>query len=247
MSTNRDFFIRNARLSYGDSLFTPKSINGGTPCYSGSFLLPKGDPQIEALRRIMYEMCMEQWPQKGAEIFNSMELNRYTCIKDGALKPENGDDYISAMVISANSRQNQPPYVADAQNVEQNAPGVVYSGCYVNAKLNLWVQENQWGKKVNAQVLIVVKSGDGDAFSAAGVRATADDAAELCGGPLPSAAPAMPLPSATPAMPAPATPAPATPAPATPAPAMPAPPQQFAPPPGAAPATPAPPPPPPAL
>lgn len=40
----------------------------------------------------------------------------------------------------------------------------IYSGCYVNVKVELWGQDNQFGKRVNAKLLAVQFSDDGESF-----------------------------------------------------------------------------------
>jgi hypothetical protein len=50
----------------------------------------------------------------------------------------------------------------------------LYAGCYVNAIIELWVQDNSYGKRVNANLLGVQFFKDGEPF-ADGVKASADD------------------------------------------------------------------------
>jgi hypothetical protein len=50
----------------------------------------------------------------------------------------------------------------------------VYAGCYVNAIIELWAQNNQWGKRINANLLGVQFFKDGEPF-ADGETANADD------------------------------------------------------------------------
>jgi hypothetical protein len=48
---------------------------------------------------------------------------------------------------------------------------VVYAGCYVNAIITLWVQNNSYGKRVNAQLDGVQFAKDGEPFGAGGIDA----------------------------------------------------------------------------
>jgi len=43
--------------------------------------------------------------------------------------------------------------------------GRPYSGCYVNANIEVWAQDNSFGKRINAQLKGVQFYRDGDAFS----------------------------------------------------------------------------------
>jgi hypothetical protein len=48
---------------------------------------------------------------------------------------------------------------------------VIYAGCYCNVTVRLWVQNNKWGKSVNAELRGVQFVKDGESFGAAPVKA----------------------------------------------------------------------------
>jgi hypothetical protein len=43
--------------------------------------------------------------------------------------------------------------------------GTLYSGCYVVVHVNIWAQDNQFGKRINCGLLGVQFYKDGEAFS----------------------------------------------------------------------------------
>jgi hypothetical protein len=49
------------------------------------------------------------------------------------------------------------------------ASGRPYGGCYVNASVRLWVQDNAFGKRVNCALAAVQFAGEGKAFGDAPV------------------------------------------------------------------------------
>jgi hypothetical protein len=55
------------------------------------------------------------------------------------------------------------------KSVLTEADGVIYSGCYVNMQIALWAQQNNFGKRVNAQLRGIQFLRDGEAFSGGGV------------------------------------------------------------------------------
>jgi hypothetical protein len=57
--------------------------------------------------------------------------------------------------------------------------GKPYAGCFVNAVVELWAQDNQYGKRINASLGGVQFAADGDAFGGGGVRTEADDFDDL--------------------------------------------------------------------
>ena len=54
----------------------------------------------------------------------------------------------------------------------------IYAGCYVNAIVDFWVQDNEFGKRVNANLFGIQFVKDGEEFGAGSVDVT-DDFAEL--------------------------------------------------------------------
>jgi hypothetical protein len=96
------------------------------------------------------------------------------CLRDGDL--ENWEGYADMLYVSANRREaDGPPRVitnrkdADkkwitARAGEDNCP---YAGCYVNAIVRVWAQDNEHGKRVNASVEAIQFLRDGDSFSGA--------------------------------------------------------------------------------
>jgi len=40
----------------------------------------------------------------------------------------------------------------------------IYSGCYVNVKVDIWGQDNKYGKRINAKVITVQFAGEGESF-----------------------------------------------------------------------------------
>jgi len=58
------------------------------------------------------------------------------------------------VILKANSQK--PPLVLDADLKEMTEENdKIYSGCYVNAKIEIWGQANKWGRRVNAKLIAV--------------------------------------------------------------------------------------------
>jgi len=74
------------------------------------------------------------------------------------------DGYKGMFFISASN--DARPGVANRNGapVREGEPGCPYNGCYVNFNLTLWAQNNQFGTKVNANLIAVQFVRDGQAF-----------------------------------------------------------------------------------
>jgi hypothetical protein len=154
--------LKNVRLSF-PQIWTPKAyLEGQTPKFSCNLLLDKATQkdQIEALREAIKAAAMEAFqgkPPKGIKV----------CLGDGEEKAYDG--YENAMFVSCSSRQR--PVIVDRDRtplVEED--GRPYAGCYVNAAVSLWVQNNQWGKRVNCNLNALQFVRDGESFGSGAVK-----------------------------------------------------------------------------
>lgn len=163
MATAREQFnLKNVRLSFA-SLFTPKAgINGGDEKFQASFILPKNDPQVDKIRATISRLCKEAWGAQAAATQKMIEAQDRVCLHDGDTKAYEG--YDGNMFISSSSLR-RPTVLDRDRSPLTEADGRPYSGCYVNAVVNLWVQDNQFGKRVNAELMGVQFYKDGDSFS----------------------------------------------------------------------------------
>lgn len=153
--------IKNARLSF-PSLFTKASFDGKEGKYEATLLIPKSDKKT-------YDAIMEAIEQCKTE--NKIKTDKLF-IQDGDNKEYDGYEGHWAIKAGNNVRptvidRNRAPLVAEDE--------VIYAGCYVNAQIEPWGQNNQYGKRVNANLLGVQFVKDGEAFSDGGKVASTDD------------------------------------------------------------------------
>jgi hypothetical protein len=85
------------------------------------------------------------------------------CLRDGAEKDEI-DGYGEEIKFISASCSKRPPVVGRDLTPLAEEDGILYAGCYVNVSFRLWAQDNQFGKRVNAQLRAVQFVRDGDAF-----------------------------------------------------------------------------------
>lgn len=88
------------------------------------------------------------------------------CVRNG--DEENWDGFEGGWYISA-SEKDQPLLLSRRKNQkgewEPAKTGELYAGCFVNLIVQLWVQDNKHGIRVNANLKAVQYYGEGDAFS----------------------------------------------------------------------------------
>ena len=168
--------LNNVRLAF-PVLFEAKTVNGeGKPAFSASFLIAPNDSQVKDLNQAIDQVAREKWGAKADTILKQMRAQDKVALHDGDLKA-NYDGFPGNLYVSA--RATTRPLVIDKDKsplTEQD--GKPYAGCFVNASIELWAQDNNYGKRVNATLLGVQFVRDGAAF-AGGTTASDDDFEDL--------------------------------------------------------------------
>lgn len=172
--------LKDARLAF-PALFEPKTVNGeGKPRYSATLLIPTDHPQMAQIQAAIKAIAKDKWKDKAAGILTSLEKTDKVALHDGDTKAQY-DGFSGMMYVAAASQENAPPTVVDqARNPLGAKSGKPYAGCYVNASLEFWAQDNAYGKRINCTLRGVQFLRDGDAFSA-GRPADADEFEEVEG------------------------------------------------------------------
>lgn len=170
--------LSNVRLAF-PVLFEAKTVNGeGKPAFSASFLIDPADPQTKVLNDAIEQVAKEKWGAKADAILKQMRAQDKVCLHDGDLK-SNYDGFPGNLYVS--SRSATRPLVIDKDKSPlSEQDGRPYAGCFVNASVELWPQDNNYGKRVNASLRGVQFYRDGDAFAGGGAASEDefDDIAE---------------------------------------------------------------------
>lgn len=148
----------SVRLSF-PALFKARSMEKDKePKFSAAFILDKKAhaKQIEALKAAIQTVAEEKWG-KG-----KIPKNMKPCLRDGSEKDTDGygEDVV---FFSANSVKRVPVVDRNLTPLTEQ-DGKPYAGCYVNVSIRLWAQDNDFGKRVNAQLRAVQFVKDGEAF-----------------------------------------------------------------------------------
>lgn len=164
--------LENVRLTF-PQLFEPKTVNGqGEPKYSAAFLFPKDHPQLAELQAAVMAAATEKWGAKSAEVLKALKASDKICVHDGDAKSDY-DGYAGNYFMNA-SNKVRPLVIGPQREPLTAADGKPYSGCYVTAIVEVWGQDNNFGRRVNASLLGVQFVKDGERLAGGGV-ASQDD------------------------------------------------------------------------
>ena len=164
--------LQNVRLAF-PQLLEAKTVNGeGKPAFSANFLINPNDPQVKTIETVIAEVAKDKWGAKAESVLKALRSSDKICLHNGDTKSQY-DGFEGMLFISA--RSTVAPLVLDADKTRITSPsaGRPYSGCYVNASLEIYAQDNSYGKRINATLGGVQFFRDGDAF--AGGRAASED------------------------------------------------------------------------
>ena len=173
------FLLNNVRLAF-PNLFEPKAAQaGGKEKFSAAFLFPRNHPQIAELQKLIGDVAAVKWGAKATDVLKALKASDKLCVHDGDAKGDTSG-YAGNLFLNA-SNDIRPTVLGsgpDGRSPVTAADGKMYPGCYVNAIIQVWAQDNQFGKRVNASLLGVQFLKDGERLAGGGVAA-ADDFAPV--------------------------------------------------------------------
>ena len=162
----------NTRWSYCN-VWQPKSINGGTPKYSVSLIIPKSDTvtinKIKAAIEAAYKEGEAKLKGNGRSVPALSVLK--TPLRDGDAERPDDEAYANAYFVNANS--NERPGVVDRRRVPITDPLEVYSGCYVRASLTFYPFNTNGNRSIACGLGNIQKVRDGEPLG--GRSSAADD------------------------------------------------------------------------
>lgn len=198
--------ITGARLSFPD-LFEATTVNGqGTPSFRAQLLVPAADdgvvkacvstgvtpdgktiwgpwgPARRVIDDAIIAVAKDKWGAKAAAILGANEgIPQKHCFIDGKKRTYDGYEGMWALSSSRPEAKGRPLVLNLDKSPLVAADGKPYAGCYVNANVEFWPQDNNHGKAVRCQLAGVQFLRDGDAF-AGGSPANPDDFESLAEG-----------------------------------------------------------------
>lgn len=156
------------RLSYAN-IWDPTSINGGTPKYGVSLIIPKNDDKtIAAINTAVDNAIKDGVAKFGGKIPNKATLK--LPLRDGDTERED-EAYKNAYFINANS--TTAPQIVDRSVQPILDRSEVYSGCYARVSINFYAFNSNGNRGVACGLGNIQKVKDGEPLG--GKSSAADD------------------------------------------------------------------------
>lgn len=176
-------WVMNARLAFAKGVFKKEPLASdpnSKPRYGVSLILAPEHPDVKKIEALQEKLVLEtdfKDKSKPKDVLDFLKKKDFLVLHDGDDKKK--FEGFEGNLYLAPSADTRPTAVNRDRSPVTEDDGVIYSGCYVNAKVEIWVQDNQWGKRVNATLLGVQFVKDGDSFAGGPPPANPDDFPDL--------------------------------------------------------------------
>lgn len=147
------------RLSYAN-VWEPASVNGGTPKYSVSLIIPKSDTRTIGLINAAIDNAIKQGAAKfGGKVPNKAALK--LPLRDGDTERDD-EAYKGAYFVNANS--TTAPQIVDTAVQPILDRSEVYSGCYARVSINFYAFNSNGNRGIACGLGNIQKIADGEAL-----------------------------------------------------------------------------------
>lgn len=177
-------FIKNVQIAF-PALAEPQAIGDGEPAYGGRFVIdPKRTDIVGDLDAAMAAEAKAKWKEDGDAVLAMLvEEGKVAFEKKPYRSKKTGKVYAGfegMYNLGARTPANKPrPTAFDEYGNELTSKNEIeqkiYSGCEVTAKIEIWAQDNSYGRRINCSLLGVMYAGEGERFGGGSAPASADD------------------------------------------------------------------------
>lgn len=162
---NDQLLLENVRLSFPD-IWKATSIKGSDPKFAASFLLDKKEnsDQIKKIKGLMWALCIEKFggKEKAKALLDKGKI--LVCLHEGNTKDYDG--YSDENMYISSSSGKRPSIIDRDRTPLAQEDGRPYAGCIVNAAVRLWAMDNDFGRRINCELLGLQFVKDGEPFGA---------------------------------------------------------------------------------
>ena len=143
--------INKARVAY-PHLFKKAVFDGQEGKFEITFLIPKDSKQVVRIKKHIAAIRSDlayKIPNDKVALKDGDDLGR--------------EEWAGHYVLKASTNRRPKVINRDKSPIVED-DGIIYGGCFVNATVDFWVQNNQYGKRVNCNLRAVQFDSDGEPF-----------------------------------------------------------------------------------
>jgi len=177
--------LKNVVLAF-PALAEPQSFGEGEPAYGAKFPIKPNSEQQKAIEAAVLAEAKEAWKDKADSVLKMLEEDgKVAFTKKVYRSKKTGEPYqgFDGMHYLSTRNAKTQPSVYDQYGEEVSSKGDVerkaFSGAVVNASVEVWAQDNKWGRRINCTLRGVMLTGEGENFGGGSSPASADEFASL--------------------------------------------------------------------
>jgi hypothetical protein len=171
--------LKHVRIAFIDELFTPGQYEGkGDFRHTATLIVEPGTANDKAIQAAIEKEALGAWGKKASAMLEDLRGDKKAFSYTKNKKNQQGDIYegFEGMYALAGVRKQKDGAPLFLHNVKDPATGkaqrlngsegVIYAGCYVNAKVEMWAQVGKYNG-IRCGLLGVQYDAPGDSFGGA--------------------------------------------------------------------------------
>jgi hypothetical protein len=177
--------LKNVVLAF-PALAEPQSLGEGEPAYGAKFPITPNSEQQKLIEDAIAAEAKEAWKDKAQSVLSLLEEDGKVCFTKKVYKSKKTgapyQGFEGKHYLSARNAKTQPTVFnqyGEELSGKSEIEAKAFSGAVVNASIEVWAQDNKWGRRVNCSLRGVMLTGEGENFGGGSAPASADEFAGL--------------------------------------------------------------------
>ena len=173
--------LKGVVLSF-PAIAEPQAFGEGEPAYGAKFAIKPGSEQHKALEAAILAEATEAWKDKAASVLKMLEEDgKVAFTKKVYRSKKTGEAYqgFEGMHYLSTRNAKTQPSVYDQYREPLETKGEIerqaHSGAIVEASVEVWVQDNKWGRRINCSLRGIKLTGAGENLGGGSSPASADE------------------------------------------------------------------------
>jgi hypothetical protein len=177
--------LKNVVLAF-PALAEPQSYGDGDPAFGAKFPIEPGSPNQKLIEEAMLAEANAQWNDKGESVLKMLVEDGSVCFNKKVYRSKKTGDAYQGFegkhYLSSRNASTQPTVFnqfGDQVTAKGEIERQAFSGAVVAASVEIWAQDNKWGRRINCTLRGVMLTGEGENFGGGSSPASSDEFAGL--------------------------------------------------------------------
>lgn len=178
--------LKNLMVGF-PALAEPQSLGDGEPAFGAKFPIEPGSANQKLIEDAIRAEAVAQWKDKADSVLSMLEEDGKLCFAKKVYRSKKtGEPYEGfdgKHYLSTRNAKTQPTVFnqfGDQLEKKGDIERQAFSGAIAKGvSLEIWAQDNKWGRRVNCTLRGVMLSGEGENIGGGSAPASADEFAGM--------------------------------------------------------------------